>query len=163
VPRVAQGEAADEKKQKHSNHDSYAESSAVRDHESKSGFTVSDRENSFHQVAKATARQDRKHKRPQRYLKDSLRQYENFKWEGRRKNCRDKNAEKCVAVHPLFDFRGSSTGVAMKIRFAALFCEQIEPDTTGKRSDGRHGNVIGHARWIRIGELKDERVSDERK
>ena len=69
---MAQREAADEKKQEHSNHDSYTEGSAVRDHESKSGVAVSDSENSFHQVAKATAQQDRKHERPQRNLKDSF-------------------------------------------------------------------------------------------
>src|SRR4029077_3730464 len=104
----------------------------VRDHESKSCVAVSDSENSFHQVAKATTQQDRKHERPPRHLKDSLCQHENFKWEGRRKNCRDEDAEKCVAVHPLLDFGSSSTGVAMKICFAALFCEQIEPDTARK-------------------------------
>lgn len=58
VSRVAQREAADEKKQEHGNDDCYAESCAVRDHESKSGVTVSDCEDSFYQVAKGTAGQD---------------------------------------------------------------------------------------------------------
>jgi hypothetical protein len=88
---VAERETADEKKQEHRNHDRYAECRAVRDHESESGVAVTDSKNSLNKVAKATARQDRKDERPQRYLKDSLRQHENFKWEGRRKNCRDED------------------------------------------------------------------------
>jgi len=122
-----------------------------------------DGENPLHKIAETPAQQDGNHKRAQWHLEDSLCQHEYLEGKGRRQNRGYEDAEKRVPFHPVLDFPCASARMAMEVCFSALLCEQVEPNAPCERADGRHRNVVGHARRIRVGELKDERIGDKRK
>src|SRR5262249_42521311 len=68
-----------------------------------------------------------------------------------------------MSFHPVTNFRRASTGVAVERSPAPPFRKQGEPDATRKRAQCRHGNIIGDAWRIRVGELENERVGNQRK
>ena len=72
---MAQSETANEKKHEYCDNNGYAKRCAVLHHESKSGVTVTDRKDAFDKIAEPSTDQNRHDERPQRYLKDPLRQH----------------------------------------------------------------------------------------
>src|ERR1700735_98534 len=126
---------------------------AVLDQEIQRCVTIYDCENPFRAVTQTPPEQHRRYKSPQRDLENALRQHEWLEWQRRRKYRRNKNAQKPVLLHPVFDLYGFSARVTMEKCFAPFFRQQVQPNAAGKRTDGGHPGVIRHPLRIHEGKL----------
>src|SRR5579862_4322243 len=120
----------------------------VRGGEEKHSVAVADGEESFDCIVQAAREEQGQDERTERNLEDASREDEYFERKGRRKNSGNEGAEEGVAIDPLPRFDGRFASVAMKIGFAALFREQVEPDAAGQRADRGHQDVVRHARGV---------------
>jgi len=107
----------------------------VRHQKRQSGASISHRQNSFDEIPQRPPQQQRKHECFQRNLKHPFRDHEYLEWKRRWQDTRNKNAEESVLLHPALYFVRPSMSV--KIDLAALFREQVNPDTSRERPKRR--------------------------
>jgi hypothetical protein len=140
--------------------DAQHERDFVRHQKRQSGASISHRQNSFEEISQRSSQQQRKHECFQRNLKHPFRDHEYLEWERRWQDSRNKNAEESVLLHPALYFVRPS--MAVKIDLAALFRQQVNPDTSRERPKRRHRAVIRHPRRPLNGKIDHQRVCDKR-